>query len=217
MVHQVRVERYGLRLRPVRLEDAPFIVHLRNSPHALPFVGDSATDVFGQERWIKQYLERANDWYFILETSGRAQAIGTVGVYDVQGAAGEWGRWIALPGFGAGWGSAWLAFHVCFDVLRLEVVVGHVLETNSRVLSLYQRMGYPRVGVSPTPIIIRGTTVNRVVFRATRSDWARISANLDRYAKAAASRLANRGDKGPASAVNSGGRRGSGPSTTPPF
>ena len=54
-----------MRLRPVRLEDAAFIVWLRNQEHVKGRVGDSATDVAGQEAWLKKYFTRAGDYYFI--------------------------------------------------------------------------------------------------------------------------------------------------------
>ena len=183
MDHHLSVERYGVRLRPVRLADAEFIVRLRNSPHALPFVGTSATDVPGQEKWLRDYLARPNDWYFLIEMTRGDRPVGTLGVYNVEGTTGEWGRWILLPGVPAAAASAWLAFHVCFDCLLLETVLGHVVETNKEVLSLHARMGHPRVGYAANSVVIGGKPMRLVEFRATRKDWPAISVNLDRYAR----------------------------------
>ena len=47
-----------MRLRPVRLEDAAFIVWLRNQDHVKGRVGDSATSVASQEAWLKKYWEK---------------------------------------------------------------------------------------------------------------------------------------------------------------
>lgn len=182
MRHSLTVEKYGVALRPVGLDDAAFIVQLRNSPHALGNVGDSVTDLPSQERWLKSYFERANDWYFIVQTTRDHTPVGTVGVYDVAGTVGEWGRWIVLPGVPAGPASAWLALHVAFDVLNLEVALGHVVETNKAVLSFHERIGNPSVGWAANPRVIGGRTVRLVEYRATRADWPTMSAQLDRYA-----------------------------------
>jgi len=44
MQHTMHLEGFGVRLRPVRMEDAAFIVWLRNLEHVKGKVGDSATD-----------------------------------------------------------------------------------------------------------------------------------------------------------------------------
>ena len=54
MEHSFQAEGYGIRLRPVRMDDAAFIVWLRNLDHVKGKVGDSATDVAGQEAWLRQ-------------------------------------------------------------------------------------------------------------------------------------------------------------------
>jgi RimJ/RimL family protein N-acetyltransferase len=185
MTHDVHLEKFGVRLRPVRLEDAGFIVSLRNSPHVLPFVGDSAADVAGQEAWLQRYFERPNDWYFLVEIAAGSQVVGTIGLYDVDGKTGEWGRWITLPGIGAAPASAWLVLHFAFEVLKLEAALGHVVESNAKVLSLHERMGNPRIGFSDAPRVIGGQAVRMVAYRAARADWPRISARLDRYARMA--------------------------------
>ena len=70
MRHDIHLEGFNLRLRPVRIEDAAFIVWLRNLDYVKGNVGDSAVDVVGQEAWLKAYFEREGDYYFIVETLG---------------------------------------------------------------------------------------------------------------------------------------------------
>ena len=52
------------------MEDAAFIVWLRNSEHAKGNIGDSAVDVASQKAWLSAYFMREGDYYFIIETSG---------------------------------------------------------------------------------------------------------------------------------------------------
>ena len=56
MRHLLETEGFGVRLRPVRMDDATFIVWLRNMSHVKGKVGDSAEDVPGQENWLRAYL-----------------------------------------------------------------------------------------------------------------------------------------------------------------
>ena len=68
MQHTLQAEGFGVRLRPVRMDDAAFIVWLRNLDHVKGRVGDSAADAASQEAWLKAYFDRPGDYYFIIET-----------------------------------------------------------------------------------------------------------------------------------------------------
>src|SRR6266850_2192035 len=96
MEHTVKAEGFGVRLRPVRIDDAAFIVWLRNLQHAMGRVGDSATDVMAQQSWLKSYFAREGDYYFIVETS-RGISVGAYGIYNLTGKSAESGRWIIRP------------------------------------------------------------------------------------------------------------------------
>src|SRR5512135_2682798 len=96
MRHTIQIEGFGVRLRPVRIEDAGFIVWLRNLDHAKGKVGDSAMNAAAQKVWLEAYFDRQGDYYFIIETLGRI-AVGAYGLYNVVGASAESGRWIVRP------------------------------------------------------------------------------------------------------------------------
>lgn len=182
MKHNIIVEKFGVRLRPAGLDDAALIVRLRNSPHALEFIGDSARSVPEQEAWLRRYFERPDDYCFMIETIHDGKTVGMLGVYGIEGDTGEWGRWVLEPGVPAAPASAWLALHVCFDVIALKTVRGLVVETNKEVLSFHKRVGYTHIGFHPEPRTIGGRQVRMVEFRTTRSDWPAMSATLERYA-----------------------------------
>ncbi len=93
MQHNIQIEGFGVRLRPVQLEDAPFIVWLRHLNRAKGHIGDSATDVDAQVNWLKAYFNRAGDYYFIVEAMA-GTSLGTFGIYDVSGTTGSVGRFI---------------------------------------------------------------------------------------------------------------------------
>ncbi|MEI6077489.1 MAG: GNAT family N-acetyltransferase [Verrucomicrobiota bacterium] len=171
-----------MRLRPIRLLDAPFIVQLRNSQHALGKIGDSTADVAAQEEWIQRYFKRAGDYYFIIEKARTDEPLGTVGIYDIAGTQGECGRWIVLPASPAAPASSWLAWHVCFDVLKLEVVLARVVETNLSVVSFQKKIGNPCVGRVEGEQQIGGKPVAMVHFCAKPAQWPAISEKLSHYA-----------------------------------
>src|SRR5262245_50058972 len=93
MQHSVQAEGFGVRLRPVRLDDAAFIVWVRNLDHAKGKVGDSAKDTASQETWLNSYFQRQGDYYFIIETLAGIP-VGAYGIYDVNDGSAESGRWV---------------------------------------------------------------------------------------------------------------------------
>ena len=96
MRHVLHAEGFGVRLRPVQMEDAAFIVWLRNQDYVKGRVGDSAPDVAGQQKWLETYFQREDDFYFIVETVA-GTPLGTNGLYDLSGEPAEWGRYIIRP------------------------------------------------------------------------------------------------------------------------
>src|SRR5262245_55110078 len=97
MHHVLSNEGYGVRIRPVRMSDAAFIVWLRNQDHAKGKLGDSATDVSAQESWLTNYFDRAGDFYFVAETRNESLRVGTTSIYDLTGDTAETGRFVVSP------------------------------------------------------------------------------------------------------------------------
>lgn len=62
MQHSLTTEGYGVRLRPVHLEDSSFIVWLRNLNHAKGRLNRSAPDIETQAHWLNAYFEREGDY-----------------------------------------------------------------------------------------------------------------------------------------------------------
>src|SRR5581483_11160945 len=146
MEHTLTTEGFGVRLRPVRLEDAAFIVWLRSLEHTKGRIGDSATDTASQESWLRAYFKRAGDYYFIIETTGGI-AVGAYGIYDMANSSAESGRWIIRPEVPAAVPSALLAFDLAFGRLGLAEVRVTTVSTNQSVLSLNKKFGFRQVSV----------------------------------------------------------------------
>src|SRR5208337_3064766 len=179
--HSIIVEKFGIRLRPVRLSDAGFIVNVHNSAHALGYVGDSAQTEASQRDWLNEYFVRPGDYYFIIELAENRQMLGTIGIYNIRDGAGEVGRLIILPGVvPSAPASYWLITHVFFAILGLDAEIFTVVESNSAI-TFFKHIGAHLTGASK-PHIIASKPVNLLEYRVTRSEWPLISANLTRCA-----------------------------------
>ena len=170
MDHKVESEGLGVRLRPVRMEDAAFIVWLRNLEHAKGRVGDSALTVAGQEAWLKAYFDRPGDYYFIIETAGKIP-VGAYGIYDTRGTSAESGRWVIRPDVPAALPSATLAFESAFGSMGLTELRANTVSTNRTVLSLNKKFGFRETGITPAAQIIGGQPVDMVHFLLFKEDW----------------------------------------------
>lgn len=188
MEHSFSSEGFGARLRPVRVEDAAFIVWVRNLEHAKGRLGDSAADIPAQEAWLKTYFARAGDYYFIVETLGGIP-LGTQGIYDVHGSTGEAGRWIVRPGVPAALPSLILALDMAFGRIALTELKASTVSTNHHVLSLNRKMGYREVGIERGGRVIGGKPVDMVHFVLTPEDWAKARERLLPLAKLAESQV----------------------------
>ena len=177
MQHSLQIEGFGVRLRPVRLDDAAFIVWLRNLDYVKGQVGDSATDVAGQEAWLENYFKRKGDYYFIADTLGGIP-LGTHGIYDLRGTSAEKGRHIMRPEVMAGIPAAMLATDLAFGRLGLTELRATSVSTNLAVHSLHRKSGFKQVGVARAAQTIDGKPVDLVQFLLTPKEWVKARERL---------------------------------------
>jgi RimJ/RimL family protein N-acetyltransferase len=161
MDHVLSAKGFHTRFRPVRAEDAAFIVWLRNQDRALGRVGDSLEDVHSQEAWLEEYFQRPGDLYFIIETAGGIP-LGSYGVYGLKGDSAEVGRWILRPGTPAALPSVMLALDLCFRQLKLARVRARTVAENHSVLSIHRKIGFRPVWTEPQAQRIGGRLVDLV-------------------------------------------------------
>ncbi len=171
MRHNIHAEGFGIRFRPVQLQDAAFVVWLRSQEYAQGKIGDSATDVRGQELWFQNYFDRPDDYYFLIETAG-GLPIGTHGFYDFENGTAETGRWVLRLGMPAAAASVLLALDVAFRQLGLAAVRARTVATNLQVLSIHRKIGFRQTGFQPKALVIQGRPVNMVLSVLTAADGA---------------------------------------------
>lgn len=177
MEHSYQAGGYGIRLRPVSMDDAAFIVWLRNLDYVKGNVGDSATNIAGQETWLRNYFEREGDYYFIVETPAGI-SLGTHGVYDVQGNSAEQGRQIIRPEVMAGVPAAILATDLAFGSIGLGELRSTCVSTNRAVLSLHRKVGFREIGIKRSAQFIGGQPVDLVQFLLTAESWWKVRDGL---------------------------------------
>jgi RimJ/RimL family protein N-acetyltransferase len=177
MRHNIHLEGFNLRLRPVRMGDAAFIVWLRNLDCVKGNVGDSAPNVATQEAWLGKYFEREDDYYFIVETVGGIP-IGTHGIYDVKGASAEKGRHIMRPEVVAGLPNGMLLIDLAFEKLGLRELRSNSVSTNRPLHSLHQKCGFKHVGILHAAQQIGGKSVDLVQYLLTAEDWPKVRNRL---------------------------------------
>lgn len=100
MFFKNEIEGKYINLRCVTVEDADFIVDIRNDKNKNKFVHAVSKDVEKQREWIKEQIERSGDYYFIFSNKAGA-AKGLCSIYDInmENQTAEFGRWIS-------WGNA---------------------------------------------------------------------------------------------------------------
>ena len=173
MRHDIHLEGFNLRLRPVRIEDAAFIVWLRNLDYVKGNVGDSAKDVAGQEAWLRAYFEREGDYYFIAESLSGIP-LGTHGIYNVKGTSAEKGRHIMRPEVMAGVPTGILSTEMAFGSMGLRELRVRMVATNVTVQSLHRKSGFKQVGIISAAQIIAGKPVDMIEFLITAEDWFKV-------------------------------------------
>ncbi len=181
MSHQIVVERFGIRLRPVTMDDAEFIHKLRRSPELSKYIGEIDSQLSVHRAWIKQYLSSADDYYFCIELQS-GKRIGTIAVSNIVDGKGNWGRWIIFPNVPAAAASVWLILHVAFDILGLSEVYSNTVIDNASVVSFHDSCGFERTGIEPEGLTIRGVTYDMVIHSVQRINWSSIQSKLEKPA-----------------------------------
>lgn len=170
MNHGLYAEGYGLRLRPVRMEDAGFIVWLEHSRHAKGKRSDSPADVESEQAWLKEYFDRAGDYYFMIQTLS-GMPVGTLGLYNLAGTVAEAGRWVIRPGVPAAVPSAMLGCLIALEMMGLSHVCCRVAATEQAVLSLAHRLGFHLSRIELAALPGTGKPVDLVHLVYSAPDW----------------------------------------------
>jgi RimJ/RimL family protein N-acetyltransferase len=190
--HDITMEGPGYRLRPIAIEDAATIVDIRlNDRRRNRFINPISPDPKDQETYLESYLDRAGDYYFVIERRATGRPEGLVAIYDQdherEGWA-EWGRWVLLPESPAGPESAWLTYKAGFEALGLNLLYCRTVAANERVVSFHDSCGLARDKLLKNYVTLDGATLDSVEHRLLREAWP----DVDRKLAPIAARLARK-------------------------
>ena len=195
MRHNLIMEGYAFRLRPIGDSDAALVVELRNNPELNRFLHTSSNRIEDQLAWLARYYDREGDYYFVVERRGSGAFEGLISIYDIDTASrsGYWGRWILNPGSLAAVESVWLIFRIAFELLALNSVYSRTVADNEKVISFHDSYsrGIAERRLLPQYFNLGGRHFDGIEHRVNRACWADISRKLENLAKRVAGKVAH--------------------------
>lgn len=183
MRHDIAMQGFRFGLRPVERNDAGFILSLRTDPELSAYLHPTPPALQAQEAWLDAYFDRAGDYYFVIEDLQQGGSVGTIGVYDIQGGGGEWGRWLVRRDSLAAVESALLVYRASFENLGLEEVCCRTVSGNAKVLSFHDSSGAERRSVLKGHFELGGVPRDAVEHRVDRARWATMRPRLEMLAR----------------------------------
>lgn len=184
MNHNITVEKFGIRLRPVTMNDAAFIYRLRRSPKLSKYIGEIDDRYAVHLSWLEEYMKREGDYYFTVELSS-GKPVGTIAIYSVTKKDANWGRWIIEDPIPAAPASAWLMYHVAFDILEIPQVYCETVMMNSQIVSFHDNCGLTRSKIKPKALTIKKVPYDLVIHTAERAQCKHIQKKLEPSAQLA--------------------------------
>jgi len=193
MKHNFRIEGSTILLRPVALEDASFILKLRNNSDLNKHIHSGAQIIDEQIDWLNKYFDREGDFYFVIEDKKYSRAEGLISLYNVslEYNTAEWGRWILIPSSFAAVESAWLIYQFAFSTLGLDSVYCRTLSKNNKVISFHNSFGASIRREIPNYTQIADGYGNVIEHFLTQKRFHQISPKIERLIKSLAKTRGN--------------------------
>lgn len=191
MKHELTLEGYAFKIRPVDERDAAFIIGLRTDPELGRFLHETSESLEEQIEWMRQYFRRRGDYYFVLERVGNGVKEGVIALYNHEELeeSAECGRWVLRRGSLAAAECMLLAYRMAFNELKVSIVVCRTVSDNASVVSFHDSCGIHDRSVIPGCFELRGKIHDAVVHRVDRETWEVLEPRLDRLAQKVARRI----------------------------
>ena len=142
MNHDITMEGFAYRLRPVKKSDAQFIIDTRlEDMERNRYIHKISPDVAEQEAWIERYFTKEDDYYFVVENRLTREPEGLIGFYDIKDGKAEWGRWVIRKNSLAAVESVDLLYRAAFERAGLEELYCRTLALNTQVVSFHTSIG----------------------------------------------------------------------------
>lgn len=134
------INRYGITLRLITLEDAEFIVNLwANNPLVRIFISATLPTIESQSQWIEIYKKKEQlglDYYFVAQDLN-GKPYGTVRLYNFDEKSFELGSWIFMPNapFGMAVKTHIIGLSTGFELSKTDYCRVTVRKANTKVLN----------------------------------------------------------------------------------
>ena len=127
-------------LRSITLDDAEFSYNIRADKRNRDTVGQLAPSLEAQKDFIRWQMQEPNDYYFVV-LNKKGERIGLVGIYDIRGDIGEFGREVNVgePAEIMEVGIVLATF--CINVLHLKKISYVIYANNVTHLSTIKKRG----------------------------------------------------------------------------
>ena len=144
------IEKYGIVLRTVEVEDAGFILKLRTDAKLSQFISYTEPNIDNQIKWIQNYKIREAaglEYYYIAEDKA-GNRYGTIRIYNFDEKSFEIGSWLfsADSPLGMAIKAQFIGFETGFNLINAEYCRLEVRKKNEQVIR-YMR-GFTTMGVS---------------------------------------------------------------------
>jgi len=136
------IERYGIVLRLVELDDADFIFKLRTNTELNKFISYTSLDIADQIKWIQVYKckeKRGLEYYFIVQDQS-GNKYGTIRLYNFDGNSFEIGSWLfSNPSpIGMAVKAHFIGFETGFELFNVDYCKFEIRKDNKGVLRYMQ-------------------------------------------------------------------------------
>lgn len=158
-VTAISYETKRLILRPTKVEDAPLILEMLNTPKWLKYIGDrnvrslKDAEKYIQERILPQQKQLGFGSFTIIRKEDRAK-LGTCGLFDREGLEGidlGYGLLPQYEGKGFAFEAANQLIHMAFDVFELDKIHAITVDENVASKGLLLKLGFTPQGTAKLP------------------------------------------------------------------
>ena len=141
------IEKYGLKVRLVNIDDSEFIVYLRSDPERTKFMITLSADIENQRQWIHEYKkreEKGSEYYFIYsDQEGSPIGVNRISKINFETRSCKLSGFIKKKGNKADTVAMFLINkEIAFDTLGLLFSISEIHEKNYKILKYYEYFEY---------------------------------------------------------------------------
>ena len=185
MLHNIYIEGCHYRLRPITIDDAQFVIDVRNeNAERVKYIHATSTDISLQIQWLEKYFNTPDDYYFVIENKLSGFPEGLISLYNIKNNKGESGRWVIKQDSLAAVESWYLLYRIAFETLCLDEVFCTVVTDNKPVVAFHKSVKQKIREIKPDFYSLNNNTYDAVEFYVDKEHFFNvIQPKLDKIIK----------------------------------